>query len=535
MTVPASDPAVAAEAAAAARAFAALVWGAAQAALLACAGHRALLLWSWWRGARRAPAAPPPPPAEWPRVTVQLPVYNERRVATRLLDAVAAFDYPRDRLEVQVLDDSTDETRDLVAAAAARHRRAGLDVTVRRRRRRTGYKAGALAAGLRTARGELVAVFDADFVPPSDFLRRVVPHFSDPRVGMVQARWGHLNRDANELTRAQAAMLDAHFNLEHAVRQARGLFFNFNGTAGVWRRACIKDAGGWSHDTLTEDLDLSYRAQLRGWRFVYEPAVVVPAELPADLAAFRAQQRRWARGSIQTARKLLPAVLAAPLPARVRLEACAHLTAHAVHPLLIVLTVLLPSVMGVPTALPAAAAWALQAAVLGLGVAPVALFLWAGQRAAGVGVWAAARGAAAAIVLGAGMSLHLSRAVLAGLAGRTGEFERTPKTGAGAAHAPTPAYRPPRAAAGRGELALALYAAALGAAAWHGGEWRTVPFTALLSAGFLAVGLGALRAVNGAGRACAAVAPAAGAGRRAPAAGRSPAFAPRRARGVTGG
>ena len=253
-----------------------------------------------------------------PKVTVQLPVYNELYVVERLIDAVCQFDYPKERLEIQVLDDSTDETAYVAKARVAYYRGLGVDVHYLHREARTGYKAGALAAGLKVAKGELIAIFDADFVPRPDFLKQTVHHFVDPGVGMVQARWGHLNRDYSLLTRVQTILLDAHFVLEHGGRNRARCFFNFNGTAGLWRRQAIEEAGGWQHDTLTEDMDLSYRAQLRGWRFVFVPDVVAPAEIPVSMNAFKSQQHRWSKGSIQTARKLLPKILASPLPLRVK-------------------------------------------------------------------------------------------------------------------------------------------------------------------------------------------------------------------------
>lgn len=466
-----------------------------QALLVAFAGHRWLVLGR----RRRGPLpSPPPAPAEWPPVTVQLPIYNERLVAERLVDAVAAFDYPRERLEIQVLDDSTDETRAIVAAAVARHAARGVDIRHMARASRDGYKAGALAAGLERARGELLAVFDADFVPGPDFLRRAVPYFADPRIGMVQARWGHLNRDRSALTRAQAVMLDAHFLLEHASRMARALFFNFNGTAGVWRRRCIADAGGWSHDTLTEDLDLSYRAQLAGWRFAVVPDLVAAAELPADVAALRSQQHRWAKGSIQTARKLLPRLLAAPLPARIKLEAALHLTGNAAYPLLLGLGLLLAPVLAGEPRGPAWAAWALQAGVAVLGIVPVTLYLAAGQRAAGRPWGAAARDVAAALVLGAGLSLHNARAVFEGLGREVGDWERTPKSGDGGRRGAGPAYRARRRGTGRAELALAGYFAALALWSAAGGQWRPLPFVVLLAAGLGAVGWASRRAPSAA-------------------------------------
>ena len=250
---------------------------------------------------RRRPRSTAPPLAVWPTVTVQLPIYNERYVARRLLEAVGALDYPADRLEIQVLDDSTDETTAIVIETAQTLAGRGLEVVHLHRRERAGFKAGALAAGLKEASGEFIAIFDADFVPPPDFLRRTLPHFADPGVAVVQTRWGHLNRDFSLLTVAQALGIDGHFAVEQAARARSGLFLNFNGTAGVWRRTAIDDAGGWTHDTLTEDLDLSYRAQLRGWRIEYRPEIVCPAELPVLVTGFKSQQRRWAQGSIQTA------------------------------------------------------------------------------------------------------------------------------------------------------------------------------------------------------------------------------------------
>ena len=270
--------------------------------------HRLALVALYYRTRRRSNPSEIQP-AHWPLVTVQLPIYNERYVVARLIDAVCALDYPPDRLEIQVLDDSTDETQQIAAARVARYRALGFDIHHLHRLDRNGFKAGALEAGFARARGELLAVFDADFVPQTDFLRRTVFHFADPRCGMVQARWDHINRGYSWLTRIQAIFLDGHFLIEHAARNRSGRFFNFNGTAGVWRRQAILDAGGWQHDTLTEDLDLSYRAQMAGWKFLFLPEVTVPAELPVDINAFKRQQYRWAKGSVQTARKLLRRIL----------------------------------------------------------------------------------------------------------------------------------------------------------------------------------------------------------------------------------
>jgi cellulose synthase/poly-beta-1,6-N-acetylglucosamine synthase-like glycosyltransferase len=461
------------------------------------ASHRYLLLWRWRHGAdARGPAPPPADPSQpLPCVTVQLPVFNESRVVERLIGAAAALEYPHGRLEIQVLDDSTDETRERAAAAVTHHRSLGVDVQHLQRARRVGCKAGALAAGLAHARGALVAVFDADFLPPADFLLRLVPRFADPAVGMVQARWGHLNRDRSPLTAAQAALLDAHFLIEHQARMHAGLFFNFNGTAGIWRRACINDSGGWSHDTLTEDLDLSYRAQLRGWRFVFDDGVEALAELPTDMEALKSQQRRWTKGSIQTARKLLPEVWRAPLPARVKIEALVHLTGNLAYPLLLGLGLLLLPVLLAPTSLPAAAVWAIQAVVVALGVVPVCVFLAVGRRAAGGGLAQVMRDVPSALILGVGLSLNNARAVLEGLGSRVGDWERTPKTG-DTAHRPARDRRYPSAhgLAGRSELALAAWFVGVSAFAWRAGHVGALPFTALLVAGFGWVGLASLRA-----------------------------------------
>lgn len=270
-----------------------------------------------------------PLPGELPRVTVQIPLYNEASVAGRIIDAVAAFDWPIERLEIQVLDDSTDETRRIVEKRVAHWSSdKGINIYTIHRNRRTGYKAGALANGLKRSKGEFIALFDADFVPQPDFLRKTIPHFSRPNVGMVQARWGFLNAGYSWLTLLQSVLLSTHFGIEHEVRYSRGLFFNFNGTAGVWRKTAIETAGGWQSDTVTEDLDLSYRAQMAGWDFVYLNEVVVSSELPVTLTDFRRQQERWSRGAIQTAVKLLPSLFASALPLKIKMEAAVHLLSN---------------------------------------------------------------------------------------------------------------------------------------------------------------------------------------------------------------
>jgi len=311
--------------------------------------HRYVLLYDFYVYRKNVPAAPPRV-SNWPKVTIQLPIFNERYVIERLVDAVSQFEYPRELLDIQVLDDSTDETREVASACVERQAAAGRPIVYIHRTNREGYKAGALENGLRTAQGEFVAIFDADFIPPSDFLCRTIPYFLNPDggkdIGMVQARWTYLNADYSLLTRVQTILLDGHFVIEHGGRSRRGTFFNFNGTAGVWRRAAIEAAGGWEHDTLTEDTDLSYRAQLKGWKFLYLPEIECASELPVDMNGFKAQQARWAKGLMQTAKKILPRVFRSDAPLYVKSEAFFHLTANISYPLMVLLsTMLLPAMI----------------------------------------------------------------------------------------------------------------------------------------------------------------------------------------------
>ena len=278
---------------------------------------------------------------EKPRVTIQLPVYNEMYVVERLVEAACRVRYPRELLEIQVLDDSTDRTAEIAATSVRKYRELGFNIHHVHRANRKGFKAGALENGLNFATGELIAIFDADFIPPPNFLEDVVDYFSDPQVGMVQARWGHINREYSLLTQVESVILDGHFIIEHGGRHFSGRFFNFNGTAGIWRRTAIEGAGGWQHDTLTEDTDLSYRAQMAGWKFLYLPQIVCPAELPVEMNSFKSQQARWAKGLIQTAIKLLPRILRSDLPWKIKIEAFFHLTANICYPLMIALSFLL--------------------------------------------------------------------------------------------------------------------------------------------------------------------------------------------------
>jgi len=310
--------------------------------LLASYGaHRYVLVYLYYKNKKNHTTEPQARFDDLPRVTVQLPIFNEQYVVDRLLDSICKLDYPREKLDIQLLDDSTDETVEVARGLVERYAAMGYPVTYHHRTNREGFKAGALAEGLKSAKGEFVAIFDADFVPPEDFLMKVIHHFTNPKVGMVQTRWTHINRNYSFLTEVEAIMLDGHFVLEHSGRARSDVFFNFNGTAGMWRRQAIEEAGGWQHDTLTEDTDLSYRAQLKGWKFVYLQDVECPAELPVEMTAFKTQQARWAKGLIQTSKKILPQVLKSDVPRHVKLEAWFHLTANLSYPLMIVLSVLL--------------------------------------------------------------------------------------------------------------------------------------------------------------------------------------------------
>ncbi len=307
--------------------------------------HRYEIMRTYFKHRKKATTGPPRRSEPRPPVTIQLPLYNERYVVERLIDEVVKMDYPRELLQIQVLDDSTDDTAPFAEALVERYRNMGYPIEYHHRTNRDGYKAGALQEGLKTATGELVAIFDADFCPPPEFLDRTVDFFSDPKVGVVQTRWSYLNRDYNFLTEVEAMLLDGHFILEHGARSRAGLFFNFNGTAGILRKAMIDDAGGWQHDTLTEDSDLSYRAQLKGWRFVYLPGLDCPSELPVEMHGFQVQQARWAKGLTQVAKKLLPSLLKADIPKRVKAEAFMHLTPNISYPLMIVISALMLPVM----------------------------------------------------------------------------------------------------------------------------------------------------------------------------------------------
>jgi hypothetical protein len=454
--------------------------------------HRLLLAAAHVRLVRRAMPRDPPLPSALPAVTVQLPLYNERYVAERAIRAAAALDYPRDLLEIQVLDDSTDETSLAVARVVQELRRKGLHVHQIRRGTRRGFKAGALANGLASARGELVAIFDADFISPLDFRRRTGGEFSNPVVGMVQARWEHLNSEASMLTRAQALQLDAHFAIEHGVRAATGCFFNFNGTAGIWRRSAIESSGGWNTDTLTEDLDLSYRAQLAGWRFVYRDDVAVPSELPVEVAAYRIQQQRWAQGGVQTARKVLPAVLRASLPGRVKREAIWHLAAHITYPLLVLLAVAGLLVSWVAEPIQRSWVVALDASLLMFATIALSVFYGAAAKVRSPGeVGRTLLIVLGIMVLGAGIALGQSAAIYRGLRRRATPFLRTPKYRLGRTHDSSwrsAAYRISGARAALADCTLGLTVLAIAVIQLISGVALPTGMGLFLGTGSLAVG-----------------------------------------------
>ena len=373
----------------------------------------------------------PPRPATsaltYPMVTIQLPVFNERYVISRILDSVRRLDYPRDRFEIQVLDDSTDDTPQVIQPVIAEMRREGIHVQHLRRAERNGYKAGALAEGLEHAKGEFIAIFDADFVVPPEFLVQTIPYFREDEVGMVQTRWGYLNENYSLLTKLQAMFLDAHFMIEHLARNRSGRFFNFNGTAGIWRKACLISAGGWQPDTLTEDLDISYRAQLQGWRFVFAAELTTPSELPVEVASFKTQQHRWAKGSIQTAIKLLPLILTSAYPWKTKLEAVFHLSGNFAYLLMIYLFLaMLPSMLiryqiGWQSTL-----W-LELPMLLLATPSVAVFYVSAQCAVSKSWYRGILYTPLLMGLGIGLALNNGRAVIEALLGMDSEFKRTPK------------------------------------------------------------------------------------------------------------
>jgi len=391
--------------------------------------HRYWLVYLYHRHRRDAPQ-PAARFDELPLVTVQLPMFNEGAVAERIIDAACALDYPEDRLRIQVLDDSTDDSAELARQRVDYWRKTGLNIAYHHRTDRRGYKAGALAAALPLAQGHYIAIFDADFIPPRGFLKRTIHYFTDAEIGMVQTRWAHLNRDNSLLTRGQAIFLDGHFVIEHTARNRSGAWINFNGTAGLWRREAIKQAGGWQHDTLTEDVDLSYRAQLVGWKFLFLPRVTCPAELPPEINAFKSQQHRWTKGSIQTALKVMPFVLGAKVNWRTKLEAFFHLTSPMVYVYVTLFALLFYPTIYVNLKPMGQGNWigvALGLALFVLGSVSATVFYLASQRAQRRGFWKTLIQVPMLMSIGIGIALNNAVACIEALVGRDTPFVRTPK------------------------------------------------------------------------------------------------------------
>lgn len=453
--------------------------------------HRYVMAWLYHRHRHDRPTPPPGPPIR-PRVTIQLPVFNERYVVRRLIESVCAIRYPRALLEIQVLDDSTDDTVEIARAVVAEWAARGVDIVHIHRTDRTGFKAGALEAGLAVAKGDFVAVFDADFVPQPDFLEKTVPYFADERIGMVQARWDHINRDYSLLTQAQSILLDGHFMIEHTARNRSGRFFNFNGTAGIWRRACIADAGGWDHDTLTEDLDLSYRAQLRGWRFVFLNDVLAPAEVPVEMNAFKSQQHRWAKGSIQVGLKLLPRILRSDQPRRVKFEAFIHLSNNLAYVMMVALSLMMPFALRIRVD----HGW-YEMVLLDLpffvgATISVCAFYLLSQREVG-GAWRQRLiYLPFVLALGIGLAVNNAKATLEALFGHESPFVRTPKLAVEGKARALPivrAYRGGRNLLPAIELGLAAVYAYTVVYCVEARLWVALPFMLLFLGGFLYTGV----------------------------------------------
>ncbi|MFW6050957.1 MAG: cellulose synthase family protein [Myxococcota bacterium] len=455
--------------------------------------HRGHLLLLYWRHRKNQPE-PKGRFDELPSVTIQLPMFNEMYVAERLLEGVARVDYPKDRLEIQVLDDSTDETQQIARRKVEELVERGFDAVYMHRTDRTGFKAGALEEGLKTAKGDYVMVFDADFVPNPEIIKHLVHYFTDEKVGMVQARWGHLNRDYSMLTRCQSMMLDGHFVIEHIARNRSGRFFNFNGTAGMWRKSTIVDAGGWQHDTVTEDMDLSFRAQLRGWSFVYVHEAIAPAEVPCEMNSFKTQQFRWAKGSAQTTKKLLPTVLKAKIPLHIKIEALFHLTNNFAYLFLVLLAALQLPNMLLRRHLDHPELLLLDVPLFAATCGSITVFYLVTHRALYGNLWDAIRRLPLMMALGIGLSINNARAVVEGLFGKDLTFVRTPKHGvvdkkeSWKKKGKGKDYRSRWPIHSLVELGFGLYFVLTIGLAVVTGSWVNIPFLVLFMVGFLYVG-----------------------------------------------
>ncbi|MGN1072647.1 MAG: cellulose synthase family protein [Bradymonadia bacterium] len=433
--------------------------------------------------------------SELPRVTVQLPMFNERYVVERLIDAVCRIRYPKEKLQIQILDDSTDETQTIAKAAVDKKAAEGFDILYIHRDDRSGFKAGALENGLKVASGEFVAVFDADFIPQPDFLERTVHFFTNEKVGMVQVRWEHINREFSILTRAQAILLDGHFVIEHTARNRSGRFFNFNGTAGIWRKATISDAGGWQHDTITEDLDLSYRAQTKGWQFIYINECTTPAEVPVEMIAFKSQQHRWAKGAIQVAKKVLPKLMKSRLPLKIKLEAIMHLTCNISYILMVILSIMMPLTVDFRVKHSwMTSIWVDLVIFICASLSIMMFYLLAQKEARKQSLWARIAYLPVVMCLGIGLSINNCRAVIEALCNYKTGFVRTPKYGVTKSGESFKHVKygfklnwQPWA-----ETAMGVYFIWGIAHAIHLGAYASVPFLCLFCGGYLYVGLGTL-------------------------------------------
>jgi cellulose synthase/poly-beta-1,6-N-acetylglucosamine synthase-like glycosyltransferase len=457
--------------------------------------HRYDIIRTYFKYKKNATKEPPKRFDILPPVTIQLPLYNERYVVERLIEETVKIEYPKELLQIQVLDDSTDDTAPFAEALCERYRNLGYPIEYHHRPNRYGFKAGALQEGLKTATGEFVAVFDADFCPPPDFLTRTIHYFADPNIGVVQTRWSYLNRDYNFLTEVEAVLLDGHFILEHGARSRAGYFFNFNGTAGILRTRMIDDAGGWQHDTLTEDSDLSYRAQLKGWRFVYLPGLDCPSELPVEIHGFQVQQSRWAKGLTQVAKKLLPAILKAKIPKRVKAEAFMHLTPNLSYPLMIVVSALMLPVMIVRFYM---GLWQMVFIDLPLIVASfwsISLFYVVAQRELYPKNWKRSVMLLPMLMaVGVGLTIINTRAVLEALFGVKTAFARTAKFAVGERHMDleNKRYRGSSGWLPYAEILVGTYFLGMVAFAIETYNLLSIPFLALFVCGYYWAGFGTL-------------------------------------------
>ena len=458
--------------------------------------HRYAIVFLYYRHRRKAPT-----PAgrfdDLPSVTVQLPMYNERLVARRIIEKTCEIDYPRDRLQIQVLDDSTDDTVEISRRAVEEARAKGFDIEHIHRSDRVGYKAGALEKGLNSAKGEFITIFDADFVPDPTILQRSIHYFSDPKVCVVQTRWDHLNRNDSMLTRSQAIYLDGHFAIEHVARNRSQRFMSFNGTAGTWRKAAIHDAGGWQHDTLTEDLDLSYRAQLKGWQFIFLPDLTAPAELPPEMTAFKAQQFRWTKGGAQNALKILPRVLLSKAPLKVKVEAFFHLTAFTLHLYVMLLVLLMfPAIYLQCVPMDVGSVWRgiFDLSVFTLATMSAGVFYLAAQMELFREWRVVVKYMPVLMALGVGLCVSNTKAVLEALAGKKSAFVRTPKYGSSKsdeqAELPSAGHKSRRSLVPYFEFAFGLYMCACTVASLINFRAAlTAPFLVLFAFGFFYVSI----------------------------------------------